>query len=73
MFTGKLAVTEDPNRWSKDGIVQLRDAQLGVPGVTRSIRLKKSGPFIPMDEKLIVIAVFLLLTLKWQRKKLEQV
>ena len=54
VFTGTLQVTTDFTRWNKDGIVQLRDAQLGVPGVTRSILLSRSGPFIPLDEKIIV-------------------
>ncbi|MCE5199593.1 MAG: DUF3299 domain-containing protein [Armatimonadota bacterium] len=69
VFTGTLKVTTDPTRWNKDGIVQLHNAQLGVPGVTRSIGLSRSGPFIPLDEKLIVLAAFLLLTLKWQKRE----
>ncbi len=68
VMTGTLEVTSDPARWSKDGVVQLRAAQLGVPGVTQPIRLRRSGPFIPWDEKLLVLAGLLALTLKWERK-----
>lgn len=73
VFTGTLQVTTNPDRWGKDGIIQLRDAQLGVPGVTKTIELARSGPFIPLDEKLIILAVFLLLTLRWQKKELQPV
>lgn len=68
VFTGTLHVTDDPDRWKKDGIIQLRDAQLGVPGVSRPFRLAMSGPFIPLDEKIILLAIFLLLTLRWRKK-----
>ena len=69
VMTGTLEVTTDSSQWKKDGIVQLRDAQIGVPGVTRPIRMFMSGPFIPLDEKLIVLAIFLLLTLRWRKKE----
>ncbi len=69
VFTGTLQVTTGPTRWNRDGIIQLRDAQLGVPGVTRSVRSARSGPFVPLDEKLIVLAALLLLTLKWQKRE----
>ncbi|MCE5324666.1 DUF3299 domain-containing protein [bacterium] len=69
VFTGTLHVTKDPDRWGKEGIVQLRNAQIGVPGVTKPIGFAMSGPFIPWDEKLIILALFLLLTLRWQRKE----
>jgi hypothetical protein len=68
VLTGRLEVTRDPARWSKDGIVQLRNAQLGVPGVTPTIRLRRSGPFVPWDEKLLLLAALLVLTLRWERK-----
>lgn len=58
VFTGTLTVTYDPSRRTKDGIVQLRDAQLGVPGVTEPIR-SASTAIIPLPAKMIVIVVFL--------------
>ncbi|MEN6520176.1 MAG: DUF3299 domain-containing protein [Armatimonadota bacterium] len=67
VFTGTLHVTTDTARWNKDGIVQLRNAQLGVPGVTQPIGRHRAGPFIPLAWKLIVLAVFFTLTLKWKR------
>lgn len=70
VFTGKLQVTTDSSRWSRDGIVQLRDAQIGVPGVTPSVNLSRSGPFIPLDEKLIIAVAFILLTLGIKKKEL---
>jgi hypothetical protein len=62
VFTGTLRVTTDASRWNTDGVVQLRDAQLGVPGVTRTVRLG-GGQLIPLGAKAAVLAVFLLVTL----------
>ena len=67
-FTGTLEVTNDSSKWKKEGIVQLRNAQIGVPGVTKPVGLAMCGPFIPLDEKIIIVALFLLLSLKWQKK-----
>lgn len=68
VFTGTLRVTTDARRWGKDGIVQLRDAQLGVPGVTKSVRSMRHGPFIPFVAKLIAMIGFILMTLKWEKR-----
>ena len=71
VFTGTLHVTTDPSQWRKDGIVQLRDAELGVPGVTKSFGLARTGPFIPLSAKVVILAIFLLLTLELKGKSPE--
>jgi hypothetical protein len=68
VFTGTLQVTKDSSKWGKDGVIQLKDAQLGVPGVTKSLRLFKPGTIIPLNWKLIVLAVFLFIAFKWEKK-----
>jgi len=68
VFTGTLQVSTDSSKWGKDGIIQLRDAQLGVPGVTKPLRLFKPGTIIPLNWKLIMLAVFLFIAFKWEKK-----
>ena len=55
-FTGTLRVTRDAARWPRDGIVQLADAQLGVPGVTAPLRAPGGRPWIPWPVEALVLA-----------------
>jgi hypothetical protein len=62
VVTGVLQVTTDPTRWSHDGVVRLRDARLGVPGVT-PVRRVRSGPYVPWEAELVLVAVVLVCSL----------
>lgn len=67
VFTGTLEVTADPGRWARDGVIQLRDAELGVPGVTRPVR-RPNRQFIPIGVKAGLLAGLLLATLRYGSK-----
>lgn len=69
VFTGTLQVTKDSSKWNKDGVIQLQDAQIGVPGVTKTVGLMKTGQFIPLYVKLVILVIYLLLVLKWEKQE----
>lgn len=68
VFTGTLSVTRNSDKWGRDGILQLRNAQLGVPGVTKPVGSYGTGQFVPVRYKLLILAAFLLTTLKLKRR-----
>jgi hypothetical protein len=65
VFTGELQITTDPAQWSREGVIQLRHARLGVTGVT-SVRLVHNGPFIPWEVELFILAMLLLRSVSWR-------
>ncbi|MCW3099356.1 MAG: hypothetical protein JWL77_4974, partial [Chthonomonadaceae bacterium] len=58
VFTGVLAITADPARWRQDGVVQLRNAQIGIPGVTR-VRVTHTGPILPWEAEGVLLGIVL--------------
>ena len=62
-FTGHLQVSNNPDEWSKNGIVCLQNAIIGVPGTTSISNIKNSGPKLSMYMELIISILFLALTL----------
>ncbi len=68
VMSGKLHVTRDQAEWSKEGIVSLRDASLGVPGsVNRVLQLLlDKGPFLPLTSEVILLLALLLFSLRWK-------
>ena len=60
VFTGTLRVNDNPASWSHEGIVQLRDADLGVPGVTAPRHVFYHSGIIPGEIQLALLAVVLI-------------
>jgi hypothetical protein len=66
VFTGILVATTAPSRWGSDGVIQLRDAELGVPGVTKPVR-RRGGQIIPTGVKAALLAALLLASVGLRR------
>lgn len=64
-FTGEIRVTTDPARWKEEGIVQLCNAHLGVPGVT-PIRVNDNAPYLPWEAELLLLGLILFRSLGWR-------
>jgi hypothetical protein len=58
VFTGVLTITADPARWRQEGVVQLRNAQTGIPGVTR-VRVTHTGPILPWEAEVVLLGIVL--------------
>ncbi len=67
-FTGTLHITEDPDRWRDEGILQIREAVLGVPGVTPPAGARRGRPRIPWPGEALALCLAVLPALGIHRK-----